>query len=289
MELLSSSRISPVWPSARSRVVGVMGDPVGHSLSPLLHNAAFDAMGIDWVSVAFRVTLEECEAAIAGIRALGVAGMSVTMPLKSRVAELADELEPTANCLRSVNCLMLQGSSVVGDSTDGAGFVDSLSMAGMDDLGGMRCAVYGTGGAARAVAYALGQEGVADIAIIGRSPGSVENAVKIIGSPARGGSNDDITGSDLVVQATPVGMHNIGDMPFDPDLLRPGQLLVDLIYHPRETALMIAASARGIKTINGMGMLVHQAARQISKWCGIPAPVDAMWEAMVDSQSTARR
>ena len=261
-----------------------MGDPIDHSLSPLLHNAAFDAMGIDWVSVAFRVGLDECEAAIAGMRALGIAGMSVTMPLKSRVAELVDEITPTADRLKSVNCLTLQGSSVVGDSTDGAGFIDSLAGAGISEIKGMRCAVYGTGGAARAVAYALGQDGAADIAIIGRNPVGVDNAVQTIGDPARKGSKDDIGDSDLVVQATPVGMDNTGDMPFDPDLLRPGQLLVDLLYHPRETALMAAASARGIKAMNGMGMLVHQAAHQISKWCGTAAPADAMWDAMVGSR-----
>ncbi len=279
-----SSRSSPVWPSARSRVVGVIGDPIDHSLSPLLHNAAFDAMGIDWVSVAFRVKLDDCQAAIAGMHALGIAGMSVTMPLKSRVAELVDVITPTADRLKSVNCLMLQDSSVVGDSTDGAGFIDSLVKVGVSSLEGMRCAVYGTGGAARAVAYALAQEEVADIAIIGRSSDAVEAAVQIIGSPAREGIKDDITESDLVVQATPVGMDGIGSMPFDPDLFRPGQLLVDLLYHPRETALMIAASARGVRAMNGMGMLVHQAAHQISKWCGAIAPVDAMWEAVVEYQ-----
>ncbi len=284
MESLSSSRSSPVWPSARSRVVGVIGDPIDHSLSPMLHNAAFDAMGIDWVSVAFRVELDECQAAIAGMRALGIAGMSVTMPLKSKVAELVDVITPTADRLKSVNCLMLQDSSVVGDSTDGAGFIDSLAKVGVGSLGGMRCAVYGTGGAARAVAYALAQEGAADIAIIGRSPDAVETAVQIIGAPARKGIKDDITDSDLVIQATPVGMDGVGGMPFDPDLLRSGQFLVDLLYHPRETELMIAASARGVRAMNGMGMLVHQAAHQISRWCGTIAPVDAMWETTVGHQ-----
>lgn len=303
-------RMSPLWPSARSVVVAVIGDPVAHSLSPLLHNAAFDALGMDWVSVAYTVNEHECEAALDGMRALKMAGLSVTMPLKTRAASLMDRLTPTAEVLGAVNCVTLSDGLLTGDSTDGEGFVASLRELCDADLHAMRCAIVGTGGAARAVAYALGVNGAGDIAIVGRSPARVDATVAVAGTAGRAGSSDDISTVDLIVQATPVGMTGRGrgasggeaagrgasddreegitggragesaGMPFDPNLLREGQLLVDLIYHPEVTPIMDAAALRGVRAVNGLGMLVHQAALQIARWCEVDPPVEAMWAAV---------
>ncbi len=297
--------MSPSWPSAHSVVVAVIGDPVVHSLSPLLHNAAFDALGMDWVSVAYTVNEHECEAALDGMRALKMAGLSVTMPLKARAASLMDRLTPTAEVLGAVNCVTLSDGLLTGDSTDGEGFVASLRELCDADLHTMRCAIVGTGGAARAVAHALGVNGAGDIAIVGRSPARVDAAVAVAGTAGRAGSSDDISAVDLIVQATPVGMAGRGQgatgrgasgdrgegitagraggsagMPFDPNLLREGQLLVDLIYHPEVTPIMDAASLRGVRAANGLGMLVHQAALQIARWCEVDPPVEAMWAAV---------
>ncbi|MHB8263332.1 MAG: shikimate dehydrogenase family protein [Acidimicrobiales bacterium] len=309
-EVTRESRESPLWPTAHSRVVGVIGDPITHSLSPLLYNAAFDALGMDWVPVAFTVGEDECEAALAGLRALKIAGLSVTMPLKTRAASLMDRLTPTAEVLGAVNCVTLSGGSFVGDSTDGSGFIDSLHHLADVDLQAMRCVVVGAGGAARAVVHALGMDGAGDIAIVGRSPVKVNAAVAVAGRAGRAGNSEDISRADLIVQATPVGMAsrdeaggdtgrdevgedrargdqtgrdeaggNVG-MPFDPNLLREGQLLVDLIYHPAVTPIISAASLRGVRAVNGLGMLVHQAAFQIARWCEVDPPVEAMWAAV---------
>ncbi|HEY5246690.1 MAG TPA: hypothetical protein VIJ60_13550, partial [Acidimicrobiales bacterium] len=132
-------------------MVGVIGDPVGHSLSPRLHNAAFDALGLDWVSVAFPVPDGMAGGAVAGMRALGIAGLSVTMPHKAAVAGLVDRLTPVADVLAAVNCLFWDGDSLVGDNTDGIGFVASLRRGAGFDPDGRRCLVIGAGGAARAV------------------------------------------------------------------------------------------------------------------------------------------
>jgi shikimate dehydrogenase len=273
-------RKSPGWPSAASAVVGVIGHPVGHSLSPLLHNAAFDALGLDWVSVAFSVPAGAATDALAGMRALGVVGLSVTMPHKHDAANLVDECTAVAQRLGAVNCITQTDGRLVGDSTDGAGFVESLRRTGFDPAG-RRCLVVGAGGAARAVVLALADADALEVVIVNRTQARAEEAAVLAGQRGRVGRAADVVGADLVVQATPVGMDGVdlgsGTMPFDPSLLHPGQVVADLVYHPMVTPLLAAARARGAETVGGLGMLVHQAALAIERWTGSTAPVEAMW------------
>jgi shikimate dehydrogenase len=278
-------RTSPGWPSAASSVVGVIGDPVRHSLSPLLHNAAFDALGLDWVSVAFAVPPGAVADALAGMRALGVVGLSVTMPHKSDAAALVDECSDVARRLGVVNCITLSAGRLVGDSTDGAGFVAALRRGSAFDPSGRRCLVVGAGGAARAVVMALAEAGADEVVVVNRTPAHAREAAALAGGAGRVGTADDIAHAELVVQATPVGMAGgaAGDdglgLAFDPDLLHGGQLVADLVYHPMVTPLLSAARARGAHTMGGLGMLVHQAALAIEKWTRAPAPAEAMWAA----------
>jgi shikimate dehydrogenase len=279
-------RRSPTWPSGSSVVVGVIGDPVRHSLSPLLHNAAFDALGLDWVSVAFPVPAGQVGDALAGMRAFGIRGLSVTMPHKQAAAAGVDQCTPVATSLGVVNCITLTDGKLVGDSTDGAGFLAALERGAGFEPSGRRCVVVGAGGAARAVVLALTGTGAEEVVVVNRSPVHAEEAAALAGPAGRVGSEADIAGADLVVQATPVGMTGVdaggrgrGSTPFDPDSLRAGQLVVDLVYYPAVTPLMAAASARGAATLGGLGMLVHQAALAIERWTGQPAPVEAMWAA----------
>jgi shikimate dehydrogenase len=267
-------------------VVGVIGDPVSHSLSPLLHNAAFDALGLDWVSVAFPVAAGRAGEALAGMRAFGVRGLSVTMPHKQAAATGVDECTPVASRLGVVNCITLTEGRLVGDSTDGAGFLAALERGAGFEPSEHRCVVVGAGGAARAVVLALADAGAAEVVVVNRSPAHAEEAAALAGPAGRVGSEADIAGADLVVQATPVGMTGAGpggsgraSTPFDPDCLRAGQLVADLVYYPAVTPLMAAATVRGADTLGGLGMLVHQAALAIERWTGQPAPVAAMWEA----------
>jgi shikimate dehydrogenase len=277
--------------SAATTVVGVIGDPVAHSLSPYLHNTAFAELGLDWVSVGFPVAAGQTAAALAGARALGVRGLSVTMPHKDEVARLVPVLSPLAERLGAVNCVVDTGDTGHawrGENTDGAGLLAALRHRDGFDPGGRHCLVVGAGGAARAVIAALADAGAAEVVVVNRSPARAIAALALAGAVGRAGGPDDAPSCDLVINATPLGMAgttsgNGGTSgPIDPSLLHAGQMVVDLIYHPSETPWMAAARSRGATVDNGIGMLVHQAALQIAAWTRLEPPVEAMWKAVRD-------
>ena len=253
--------------TAATRLAGVIGSPIRHSLSPALHNAAFAAAGVDWVYTAFEVAPGDAADAIAAMRVLGLGGMSVTMPHKEAVASAVDELEPTAAALRSVNTIVvLPDGRLRGCSTDGDGFVASIVEASADPAA-KRIAVLGAGGAGRAVVEALRRAGAADIVVINRSDERAEAAAALAGARGRVGQMSDVRNCDIVVNATSVGMGTT-DLPFDMSLLHERHVVVDLVYHPLETAFLAHARAVGAQAIDGLGMLVHQAALQQELWLG---------------------
>jgi shikimate dehydrogenase len=281
--------------SAATTVVGVIGDPVAHSLSPLLHNAAFEEMGLDWVSVGFRVASGSAGDALAGARALSLRGLSVTMPHKHAVSTLLDTLTPIARRLEAVNCVSIDESGPRGDNTDGPGLVAALRRGHDFDPAGRRCLVLGAGGAARSVVAALADAGAAEVVVVNRTPERAATAALLAGSVGRVGEPHDASACRLVVNATPVGMGTDSGgaggtgssveaagtpWPLDPGLLGEGQVVVDLVYHPRVTPWLDAARTRGASVSNGIGMLVHQAALQLAIWTGEEPPVDAMWRAV---------
>jgi shikimate dehydrogenase len=271
-------------------LAALIGSPVAHSLSPVIHRAAFDAAGVDWSYVAFDVAPGRAADAIAAMRVLGIAGLSVTMPHKRHVAEAVDRLEPAAQALQSVNTVSWDGDLLVGSSTDGAGFVASLSEAGVD-VAGARVVVIGAGGAGRAVIDAVGRAGSGDIAVLNRTRDHAERAATLA-AVASVGDPSSVTRADIVVNATSVGMGasaasaDPAHFPCDPHLLRADQVVVDLVYHPLCTAWMTAAASVGARTIDGLGMLVHQAALQQQRWLGSspdPAVMRAAALAHLDS------
>ncbi len=271
-----------------TRVAGVIGDPVRHSLSPVLLNAAFQALGLDWVYVAFEVPAGESRAALAAMRTLDLAGLNVTMPHKTAVADLCDDLTPDAEVLGSVNTVVpVGGGRLLGDSTDGEGFVRALRDAGHDP-GGRRVLLLGAGGAARAVALALGREGSA-VTVAARRPDAAAATAALapagatVAWTAAGGAAHEM---DLVVNATPLGMAGSG-LPMDPSVLHPGQVVADLVYHPIDTPLLVAARRAGASTVDGLGMLVRQAALSLERWTGERAPVGVM-RAAVEAAVAAR-
>jgi len=266
-----------------TRVAGVIGSPVRHSLSPTLLNAAFRATGLDWVYVAFEVPEGAGAAAVAAMRTLGLGGLSVTMPHKAAAWEAVDERTPTAEALGAVNCVFERDGRLVGDNTDGPGFVDSLVRDEGVALAGRRCVLLGAGGAGRAVARALGEADVAEVVVVNRSPDPARWAAELAGRVGRVGEVGDVAAADVVVNATSLGMAGgagAGATPVDPDLLRAGQVVVDLVYHPAETPLLAAARARGAVAVNGVGMLVHQAAHAFARWTGEPPPLREMTTAI---------
>lgn len=264
-----------------TRVAGVIGHPVRYSKSPLLHNAAYEAMGVDAVYVAFPVLPEELGAAVHSVRALDLLGLSVTIPHKEAVIPFLDGLSPQAERLNAVNCIAVENGRLIGHNTDGEGFVTALEeQFGLAPLD-LRCVVVGAGGAARAVIAALAGEGAADIAVINRSVERTALAVDMGTPAARAGSPDDLPSADLVVNATPVGMgERVNETPLENPSFNADQLVVDLIYEPAETLLLKQAREAGARTANGSGMLLHQAAAQIALWTGKTAPVDVMHSAL---------
>jgi shikimate dehydrogenase len=271
-------------------VVGVIGDPVEHSLSPLLHNTAFVEMGLDWVSVGFPVAAGQAQTALAGMRTLGIAGLSVTMPHKEAVAALVDRSTPVATRLDAVNCVTLASGELVGSNTDGEGFVAALRHGNGFEPRGKRCLVVGAGGAARAVILALAEAGAAEVIVVNRTESKANVAAALAGPVGRVGRPEEAGTADLVVNATPAGMGQpqrrgagadpqAEPFPVDPAYLVAGQVVVDLVYHPAVTPWLLAARGRGAVTHNGLGMLVHQAAVQLRSWTGDEPPVAAMWQA----------
>jgi shikimate dehydrogenase len=260
------------------RLAALIGSPVAHSLSPAIHQAAFDAAGVDWSYVAFEVAEGRAVEALDAMRVLGIAGMSVTMPHKRDIAHAVDRLEPAARALQSVNTVSWDGDDLVGSSTDGAGFVASLAEVGID-VSDARVAVIGAGGAARSVVDALGRAGCTDITVLNRTREHAELAATL--APAASvGIASDIGRADIVVNATSIGMrldagdppgttHTDGDMPCDPSMLHAEQIVVDLVYHPIRTAWLEAADSIGARTVDGLGMLIHQAALQQERWIGV--------------------
>lgn len=256
---------------------GVIGAPIRHSLSPAIFNGAFAAVGLDWAYLAFEVAEGEAPTAVAGARALGLAGLSVTMPHKAAVLPVLDELTDDARALGAVNCITRAGRRLVGANTDGPGLVDALQLDEGVELAGRRCAVVGAGGAGRAVARALAGAGAAEVVVVNRTEARAEAAAALAGAVGRAGPVEAVADADVVVNATSVGMAGATPgVPVAEGLLGAGQVVVDLVYHPARTALLAAAEAAGAQAVNGLGMLVHQAAHQFRAWTGTPAPVAAM-------------
>ncbi len=262
-----------------TRVAAVIGSPVRHSRSPLLANAAFLAAGLDWAMVALEVAPGAAPAAIDATRTLGLGGLMVTMPHKADVIPALDRLTPAAAALAAVNSVAWEGDDLVGDNTDGPGLVASLRGDDIDPAG-LRCAVLGAGGAARSVIWALAAAGAVEVVVVNRSAGRAAAAAVLAGSSGRVGAAADVAAADLVVNATSVGMGAQsgaeGPMPVPAELLGPHQLVVDLVYQPLVTPFLRAAAARGARPVDGLGMLVHQAALSVERWTGCVADTEAM-------------
>ena len=261
----------------------MIGSPVARSLSPALHRAAFAAAGLDWAYLAFEVAPGRAPAAVDGMRALtGFDGLSVTHPHKLDVAEALERRSPTADALGAVNTVVRDpDGELAGHNTDGGGFLRSLADTGFDSAG-RSCLLVGAGGAARAVAWALAAAGAAEVVVVNRTPERAAMLASLAGPAGRVGRAEEAAGCDLVVNATPLGMAGrTGDeLPIDPSHLHAGQLVMDLVYDPAITPLLDAAEGRGAQAVNGLGMLVHQAALQFTLWTGEAAPLDAMFAAV---------
>ena len=271
--------------SGSTRLAGVVGWPVAHSLSPALHNAVFAALGVNAVSVGFAVAEEGLAKAVAGLAAVDAIGTSVTMPHKHAVVALAQERTATVERLGAANCLTFVDGAVHASSTDGQGFLDALVEQVNFAPEGKKVALIGAGGAAAAIAVALADAG-ADLCVVARRPEAAQSLARLAGGGSRAGDNESISEADLVINATPLGMSATStaeQCAVDPALLREGQVVFDTVYAPRVTPLLRAADAVGAIGIGGLAMLVHQARHQLCGWTGRDVPVEILWSAVAET------
>lgn len=272
--------------SPATRLCAVIGNPVGHSLSPALHNAAFNALGLDFVYVAFRV--EDLKSALAGMRALeNFRGMSVTIPHKIEAMRHVDEVAEADRHIGSINTIINENGRLIGLGTDGPGALKALLDADVE-IDGKSVLMLGAGGAARAIAFTLALktrlEKLTILDINGEMLAGLASDLKA-GTPARieaEALNDGtiaraMSHADLIINCTPIGMHPKEGVSLVPvDSFRPGQAVFDVVYTPLETKLLADARSRGLKTVSGVEMFINQAVLQFERFTGMDAPVEVM-------------
>ena len=272
--------------TAQTQLCGLLGNPVDHSLSPAIHNAAFEELGLNFAYLAFPV--EDLENAIRGIRALGHSrGFSVTIPHKVSIMSMLDSVETTAKHIGSVNTIIKDRGILVGSNTDASGALQALRQGGVD-LAGQRVVMLGSGGAARAIAFGLCMEGnIGHLTLLGidnqeRSALATDLKAKTGISITDDQLNSSILGhaladSHLLIHCTPIGMHpKIKETCVPKELLHTGLTVMDIVYNPLNTQLLQDAQAAGCRTIQGVEMFLHQAVGQFELWTGESAPIGIM-------------
>ncbi|MCA1063480.1 shikimate dehydrogenase [Rossellomorea aquimaris] len=255
---------------------GVIGDPIAHSMSPLMHNSAFRECGIDASYVKFHVKKEELSEAIGGIKALGIKGVNVTVPHKEHVMPLLDEIDPLAEAIGAVNTIVNENGKLIGYNTDGLGFVEGLKNIAGDNLENKTMLVIGAGGAARAIYYSLASLGVKQVDVTNRT---AQRAEKMIEGCSFNIDSDFLplqsaesmlNQYDVIIQTTSMGMYpRVEEVPLKIPHLKMGSIVSDIIYNPLETELLKQAKQKGALTQNGLDMFVYQGALSFEKWTGI--------------------
>ena len=281
--------------SGKTNIVGLIGWPTGHSVSPAMHNAAFAALGLDWCYVPLPVSTEPATRigeAVRGVRALGLRGANVTVPHKQAVMPHLDALTPAAQTIGAVNTIIVQPDhSLLGDNTDAPGFIADLRDNQIDPQG-KRVLVLGAGGSARAVVYGLATAGATSITIANRT---VERANDLAAALQSVVPQCTLAAcalptelelvareTDVIINCTSLGMSpNVAGLPWLPDLkFRSDQAVYDLVYNPRQTRLLAQAASDGAHAVGGIGMLIWQGAIAFERWTGITPPVDVMRQAI---------
>lgn len=280
--------------TGRTKLCCVIGDPVEHSLSPVMHNAAFKELNLDFVYLAFTVRKDELRNAIAGARSLQVHGLNVTMPHKTAIMKYLDEIDSTAKSIGAINTILNAEGRLVGYITDGAGAIKALKENGVS-LDGKKLLLLGAGGAAKAIAFHAAQE-VEKLKILNRTTQKAKELAEALHKKfdkrISGNSlsseiiKKELEDADILVNATSVGMHpNVDQSLVDSRWLRPDLCVMDIIYNPLETKLAKDAKSVGAKVISGIEMLVYQGAASFEIWTNHPAPVKVMKEAVLNKLS----
>ena len=276
--------------TGHTKAYAVLGHPIGHTLSPVMHNAAFAALSMDAIYLAFDVPPDRLMASLASMRDLGFGGVNLTVPLKEVACRGLAKLDESAQLLGAVNTVKFAADELTGFNTDGAGFQAAVEEAFGASLAGKSVFVLGTGGAGRAVALACARVGVTSFSLSDADPVRSQKlatelktkfAVENVRVVAGGGEQADAArDAEVIVQATPVGMRPDDVSLLGPDCFREGQWAFDLIYMYPETAFMKAAKKGGARVSNGLGMLLHQGVRAFEIWTGVKPPADVMRAAL---------
>jgi shikimate dehydrogenase len=279
--------------SGKTRICGLIGDPVEHSLSPCLQNAAFQNRGLDFVYVVFKVKKEDLKEAISGMRSMGIYGLNVTMPYKIDVIQYLDDLDETAKSIGSVNTILNKNGRLVGYTTDGKGALEALKYNRVDPSG-KKVVILGAGGASRSVSLTLVKE-VKELVVLNRTLRKAEELVKELmaskgvnvtvkaGELNHGNAKQELQNADILINATSLGMRPYDAlMPVDSSLLRSDLAVFDLVYEPLETRLLMEAKKKGATTVDGLAMLAFQGALSFEIWTGKKAPVEVMMKTALD-------
>lgn len=255
------------------QLYGVIGNPIGHSLSPHMHNDAFAALGIDAHYHAFAIEEEKLEDAVKGFKAIGLSGFNVTTPHKVNIMKYLDEIDELARQIGAVNTVVNREGKLIGYNTDGIGYVRSLQSISNEPLNQKRILIIGAGGASRAIFFTLASMGVASVDIANRT---LEKAAELIGSCSYSIQAKALTMQqaqerhheyDIIIQTTTLGMYpHVQDTPLQPQQLKEGAIVSDIIYNPRQTALLQAAQQHGAVIQNGIDMFVYQGAMAFEMW-----------------------
>lgn len=258
------------------KLYGVIGDPIGHSMSPDMHNDAFKALGIDAHYQPFQIKSEELKMAVLGMKAIGLSGFNVTVPHKTAIMPLLDEIDPLAEAIGAVNTVVRKGNRFIGYNTDGEGFVHGLNEKYGRSVLDQHILLIGAGGAARAIYYTLSQQGAVRVDIANRTPEKAEQLKGRCPYPVETAllsleeAEKKLGEYDIIIQTTSIGMSpNVDETPINMDNIRPDAFVSDIIYNPAETMIMKKAGIQGARVQNGLKMFVYQGALAFEKWTGI--------------------
>ena len=276
---------------ARTRLTGVIGFPVSHSLSPIMHNSAYEILGLNYCYLPLPLYPDALAQGIAGLRAMDFAGFNVTIPYKEQVMPLLDRIDLAAKKMGAVNTVVKEDGLLVGYNTDGRGFLQSIGESWDYYPTGQEVVVLGAGGAARGIVVALATAGATKISVANRNRDRAEKMLHELELPGCEVAVVELVGADLdaslekaslVVQTSPLGMYpDCGAQPIiDPNRLYPHNLVYDIIFNPAETRFLAGARAVGCRTANGMGMLLWQGALAFELWTKQAAPVEWMRQAL---------
>lgn len=281
--------------TGHTELIGLIANPIRHSKSPMMHNTAFEALGLDYAYLVFEVDRNNLEEAVAGLRALGVRGFNVSLPNKGPVMEYLDEILPAGKLCQAVNTVVNENGRLIGTITDGQGYMESLKEAGID-VKGKKITILGAGGASTAIAMQAGLDGVAEISVFNRQDEFWDRAVDNVkrlnektGCRAAAFHMEDtedlrreLSESVLLANGTSCGFadqEGLSPIP-DASFLRPELIVTDAIYVPEKTALLEMAEKAGCRTLNGLGMMLYQGAAAFKLWTGKEMPVDLVKEVL---------